>query len=517
MTSKKLFKKALIATSISFVLSACGGGGGSESSNSSNPVSTTPSNVAPTATAGQDQSVEVSAYSGLTITLSGTASDSDGTIQSIKWEDKTIVPGQEGIELLDSDKLAASFKFNNINITQEQIYTLSLTITDDDGATTSDEVVVTVSPNTPIDVSLPDNINGARLVLLSEDTILISGGCKKLQAELREVGTVTYGCLEPSYKSFILNLNNNNLTQVGDANFARPYSTQSQSTTLLSDGRVVLYSQDNGLRFNYTGIEVEPNFDEYAKHFGEIYDPSTQQFTTTASMNEMRNFPMPARLSDDTVLFFTGTDNRKGFVESNPLLQHTKTIEMFKPESNSWELMTATYPELYDELITATLAENKVLLVGGRDVLGGGTNKAYIYDHDQQLVTEIETYIPTGSTAYVNNNNGASVQRVDLEDGSICLVPQGSGWLIRFDPEAQVFNYDTTPCEQWYSLGGFVRDGEVFQNGKVALTGAAHVEIKSGETWLSQQIVDLHHVPAQYNVDDYSYEFTQPMTIRIVR
>jgi hypothetical protein len=78
MTSKQLFKKALIATSISFVLSACGGGGGSESSNSSNPVTTAPSNVA--VDAGQDQSVEVSAYSGLTITLSGTASDSDGTI-----------------------------------------------------------------------------------------------------------------------------------------------------------------------------------------------------------------------------------------------------------------------------------------------------------------------------------------------------------------------------------------------------------------------------------------------------
>jgi hypothetical protein len=176
----------------------------------------------------------------------------------------------------------------------------------------------------------------------------------------------------------------------------------------------MLYLQDNGLTLNYTGTVIESNFDEYAKHFGEIYDPSTQQFTPIASMNEMRNFPMPARLSDDTLLFFAGTDNRRGFVESNPLLQHTKTIEMFNPESNSWELVTATYPELYDELVTATLADDKVLLVGGRDARGGGTNKAYIYDHAQQVVSEIETYIPTGAAAYVNNNNGASVQRVDL-------------------------------------------------------------------------------------------------------
>ena len=517
MPSKKLFNKALITTSISLVLSACGGGGGSDSANTSNPVTPAPSNVAPTADAGQDQSVEMSAYSGLTIALSGTASDSDGTIQSIKWEDKTTVAGQEAIELLDSDKLAASFKFNNLNITEEQVYTLSLTITDDDGATASDEVVVTVKPNAPIDVSLPDNINGARLVQLSENEILITGGCKKLQAELREVSTVIYGCLEPSYKSFILNINDNSISQVGDANFARPYSMRSQSTTLLSDGRVMLYSQDNGLTLNYTGTEIESNFDEYAKHFGEIFDPTTQIFTPILSMNEMRNFPMPARLSDDSVLFFAGTDNRIGFVESNPLLQHTKTIEMFKPESNSWELVTATYPELYDELVTATLAEDKVLLVGGRDAQGGGTNKAYIYDHAQQVVSEIETYIPTGATAYVNNGRGASVQRLELDDGSICLVPQGSGWLIRFDQDAQVFNYDTTPCEQWYSLGGFVRDGEVFQNGKVALAGAAHVEIKSGETWLSQQIVDLHHIPAQHNADGNYYEYTQPMTIRILR
>ncbi len=517
MFSCKLFNKALIITSISLLLSACGGGD-TDSSSNSNHVTPAPLNLAPTANAGQDQNVVMSAYSGLIIELSGIASDSDGTIQTIKWEDKTTISGQEGIEILDSDKLTASFKLNNLNINKEQAYTLSLTITDDDGATANDEILVTVKPNKPIDIALPDNINGARLVQLSDEQILITGGCKKLLAELRESSTAIYGCLEPSYKSFILNLNDNSLSQVGDANFARPLPNRYQSTTLLGDGRVMLYSQDNGLTIRYTGTEWEQNYDEYAKHYGEIFDPNTQEFTPIPSMNEMRTFPMPARLSDDSILFFAGTDIRKAAF----LLNHTKTIEMYQPENNSWKTVSATYPELYDEIITATLPDDKVLLVGGRDTFNGGTNKAYIYDHAQQLVTEIETYIPSGSDAcvndnssgnycinldvLVNNNGGPSVQRVNLEDGSFCLVPGGSSWLIRFNPDTQTFNYDTQPCEHLKSV-----------TGRVELAGAAHVEIKPGITWLSQQSLDLKNIPAQHNAEGNYYEFTQPMIIRIAR
>lgn len=503
---------------LAMLTTACGGGGGGSNSNSnssSNTSNSNSSNAAPVADAGESQNIELSAYSYLTVELSGEASDSDGSIQTVKWEDKTTVAGQEVVELLNADKLLASFQFNNVNISEEQVYTFLLTVTDNDGATASDEVVVTIKPNKPIDVKLPDNIHGARLTQLSESKILISGGCKKLVAELEEASTLVYGCFEPSYQSFILDLNDASLQEVGDSLFARPYPLGRQSTTLLSDGRVVLYSQDNGQTVIKNGAKWDINFNEYGKHYGEIFDPTTVEFSQIPSMNMMRNFAMPALLSDDSLVFFSGTDHR--IIEpGNVFSQHTNTIEMYNPVQESWEFSSAIYPEPFDEIVAITLPGNKVLLVGGRNVLGGGTNKAYVYDNALQAMTEIETYVPTGAAMYVNNNSGASVQRVELDDGSFCLVPQGSGWLIRFEPNSQTFNYDTSSCEQWSFVGGFVRDGDTLNNNK-GLSGAAHVEMKPERVWVSQQIVDLNHVQATFNAEGGYYEFSEPMTIRIIK
>ena len=515
MKFKNRIRTLLVVTTFSLILAACGGGGSDSASANTpvnNPPASTPTNSAPVVNAGDDQVAEVSVYTNITIHLAGTASDSDGSIQSVKWENKTTDGADESIELLNSEQLDASFEFKNMNITEPQIYTLSLTVTDDDGATTNDEVEITINPNVPVDITLPDNIHGARLVSLSENKILITGGCKKLIAEKHETYTLTYGCYESSYKAYILDLTDNSLQKVGDANFARPYSTQLQSTTLLSDGRVMLYSQDNGKtkKIFEDGL-WNVDFNEYGKHYGEIYDPQTQQFTPISSMNMIRDFTMPARLSDDTLVFFTGTDRTAQLGET-----HTQTIEFYTPATDSWEFSSALYPERYDEIVTATLPGDKVLLLGGRNMTGGGTNKAYIYDHKQQSLEQIETFVPSIENKFVNNNWGASVQILDLGDGSICLIPHGDFWLARFDTNALAFNYDKTPCEQWRYRGNFVRDGMIFNNGK-GKSNAAHIEFKSGRMWITQQIVDLNNISAEYNADGNYYEYTEPMTIRILR
>ena len=513
MKYKNRIKTSLVVMTFSLILAACGGGGSDSASANTpvnNPPAPTPTNSAPVVNAGDDQVAEVSVYTNITIHLAGTASDSDGSIQSVKWENKTTDGADESIELLNSEQLDASFEFKNMNITEPQIYTLSLTVTDDDGATTNDEVEITINPNVPVDITLPDNIHGARLVSLSENKILITGGCKKLIAEKHETYTLTYGCYESSYKAFVLALTDNSLQQVGDANFARPYPLQLQSTTLLSDGRVMLYSQDNGKTRILKDGSTYINFNEYGKHYGEIYDPQTQQFTPISSMNMIRDFAMPAQLSDETLVYFAGTDHA-----AQPGETHTQTIEFYTPATDSWEFSSALYPERYDGIVTATLPGDKVLLVGGRNVGGGVTNKAYIYDHKPQSLEQIETFVPSIENQFIDSL-GASVQILELGDGSICLIPPGYDWVARFDTNALVFNYDKAPCEQWRNIGNFVRDGMVFNNGK-AKASAAHIEFKSGRVWITQQFVDLKHISAEYNDDGNYYEYTEPMTIRILR
>lgn len=91
----------------------------------------TPSNIPPTANAGADQTVSI----GTSVTLTGTGTDSDGTITSYLW--------QEGATTLST---SASFTKSDFTV---GTHTLTFTVTDNDGATATDTVVITVTPNSP--------------------------------------------------------------------------------------------------------------------------------------------------------------------------------------------------------------------------------------------------------------------------------------------------------------------------------------------------------------------------------
>ena len=90
-----------------------------------------PINQAPTADAGADQTVTV----GDNVSLDGSSSsDSDGTIASYEWKEGATV-------------LSTNATFSKANFTQGT-HTLTLTVTDDDGATATDTVVITVNAET---------------------------------------------------------------------------------------------------------------------------------------------------------------------------------------------------------------------------------------------------------------------------------------------------------------------------------------------------------------------------------
>jgi len=98
--------------------------------NSMKNTETTPTNQAPIADAGANQQVTDADEDGETITLDGTgSSDPDGTIASYEWKEGETVLGDTAIITLD-------FAIGSHEIT--------LTVTDDDGATSTDTVTINV-------------------------------------------------------------------------------------------------------------------------------------------------------------------------------------------------------------------------------------------------------------------------------------------------------------------------------------------------------------------------------------
>ncbi|MEL7447890.1 MAG: S8 family serine peptidase [Pseudomonadota bacterium] len=108
------------------VLAACGGGGGSGSSEPPQPA-----NVRPIADAGPPQTAE----EGQTVTLAGTATDSDGTIELVTWRQL------DGVTVnLSQSGNTASFVVPDIDV--DSTATFQLMVTDDRGASDSDSVTV---------------------------------------------------------------------------------------------------------------------------------------------------------------------------------------------------------------------------------------------------------------------------------------------------------------------------------------------------------------------------------------
>ncbi len=94
-------------------------------------------NRAPTAAAGADQSVTGPA----TVALDGSQStDSDGTVASYVWEQVS------GTAVALNAANSAKVSFDVAEVTAEEQLTFQLTVTDNEGATASDLVVITVKP-----------------------------------------------------------------------------------------------------------------------------------------------------------------------------------------------------------------------------------------------------------------------------------------------------------------------------------------------------------------------------------
>lgn len=131
-----------------------------------NAAAAPPPNNAPTVYAGDNITITLPASA---VTLTGTATDNDGRVASIQW---VKVNGPAGETIQTNDALST-----RVTGLVAGTYTFRLTVTDDDGATTSDNVTVTVNPAAapPPNAAPTANAGANKTITLPVNTVNLTG------------------------------------------------------------------------------------------------------------------------------------------------------------------------------------------------------------------------------------------------------------------------------------------------------------------------------------------------------
>lgn len=144
MNYQKISFRTLLV-SVCFILCSCGGSSG----NNNIPADPPPMNVRPTAVAGDNQTIT----NEQTVSLAGSASDSDGSVTSVTW---TQTSGPM-VDLSDVNSLTPDF--TRTYSSQSVTLNFTLSVTDNDGASSSDDIEIVINASQVIAGNF-DNISG---------------------------------------------------------------------------------------------------------------------------------------------------------------------------------------------------------------------------------------------------------------------------------------------------------------------------------------------------------------------
>ncbi|VUD69110.1 hypothetical protein TDB9533_04476 [Thalassocella blandensis] len=141
--NKNTLSQAIVTCVMTGTLISCGGGGNSSSATTS-PTPTASPTPSPTPQANQSPTVflgeDLHANEGTSVTLTGTASDADGTIEAIAWRQLDGV----NVQISSPNLLSTSVVLPLVD--QAEKVTLALSVTDNDGNVTEAFIAINIMP-----------------------------------------------------------------------------------------------------------------------------------------------------------------------------------------------------------------------------------------------------------------------------------------------------------------------------------------------------------------------------------
>ena len=223
---------------------------------------------------------------------------------------------------------------------------------------------------------------------------------------------------------------------------------QIHTATLLADGRVLVAG-------GYDGNDA-------ALASAELYNPSTNAFTSTGSLVTARGLHTATLLADGRVLIAGGGPASWLSVPPGPYLA---SAELYDPKTGTFS-PTGSMTVAREDHTATRLADGRVLIVGGNDVGAHAVASAELYD------PKAGTFSPTGSMTTARGFPTATL----LADGRVLIVGGNSGtWNFIGSSLASAEIYD--PKTGTFSATGKMTIGRVWDaatrlsDGRVLITG----------------------------------------------
>jgi len=361
---------------------------------------------------------------------------------------------------------------DQVSVAPTTTTTYTLTVTNLAGSTVGRSYTITVTTGTFVATSNASSLNryhGSRSVTLADGRVLVYGTDQNF-------GTVKTDIFDPATNAF---------SAVGDSTFKRNQSPG----VVLASGKVLVAGGTTYVTNSYG----EPDFASTIE--AELFDPASNTWSTTGSMNTPRREFFMVRLNNGKVLVGGGMSDKFSFL---------KSAEIYDPTTETFSSVPDMPGDNRQGASAILLSNGRVLVVGGSP--GGNPLKsAIIFDASTNSWSSVSSQMQTEH--YLN----AAI--VALNDGRV-LIAGGQtlggvsvSKIDIFDPATNTFSAGPELSQPRQGL-----TAHVLADGKVVLIGGMAYESSSNTVDVYDPITS--RIIRQFNTMSYTrYEHSSALLL----